>query len=142
MLFNKNQKLLIKFAAHLTKKGHKEKAFKIIKKSFFLIKKTNNQNPWLIFRSALQNSTPSILVSKSRIKNQIFYYGNSASLSRRENLGLKWLSSVNKKRQPVSKQLAAEIQASANYKGNANLLKWKLQKIAQLNRIIGLINKE
>lgn len=124
---------LINYVMH---EGKKLAAQKVVYRAFDLIKEKTQQEPVVIFETAVKNVTPVMEVKSKRVGGANYQVPVPVRVERRTALVFRWIleAARNKKGKPMHEKLAAELIASANNEGDAVKKKQDVQRMAEANR--------
>lgn len=130
--------LVAKFINNLMKDGKKTSAQKVFYNSFELLSK-NNQNPLVIFETAIQNVGPKQEVKSRRVGGANYQVPMDVRPERRTSLAIRWIieaarSRSNKEYHNFEEKLAAEFLEASQNLGAAVKKRDTVQRMADANR--------
>lgn len=128
--------MVMKFINNIMRRGKKALAMRIFYDAMDIIKKRTDENPYEIWKKALENATPYLEVRSRRIGGATFQIPTEIPENRRISIGMKWLIQYAKQRhgKGMSEKLAAEIIAASNNEGGAVKRKNEMHRMAEANR--------
>lgn len=133
-----NSVLVTKFINNLMKDGKKTAAQKAFYNSFKILSK-DNQNPLVIFETALQNVAPKQEVKSRRVGGANYQVPMDVRPERRTSLAIRWIieaarSRSNKEYHRFEQKLAAEFLEASQNLGAAVKKRDTVQRMADANR--------
>ncbi len=133
-----NNFLAAKFINNLMKNGQKTVAQKIFYNALDILGK-DNQNPILIFESAIQNVGPRQEVKSKRVGGANYQVPMDVRPERRASLAIRWILEAakarsNKDYHRFEEKLAAELLEASQNIGAAMKKKENVQRMADANR--------
>jgi small subunit ribosomal protein S7 len=128
--------MLTKFVNHVMQDGKKALAEKIIYKAFDQIQEKYKQDPFIVFKSAMENVTPQIEVTSVRFGGANYQVPSPVGERRGSALATRWINDSSKKRseKTMSLKLAEELHDAANNRGSAIKKKEDTHKMAEANK--------
>jgi small subunit ribosomal protein S7 len=122
----------------ILRKGKKRLAENIVFKTFKLIKEKTLNYSLKIFKLAIQNVKPRIIVKTQKIKNTSVQMPCAVNIYYGVVLALRWIIKGAKERSGKSLpiKLANEIIDASNKTGNAIKKREEIYKLAQINRTV------
>ena len=132
-----NEQVVTKFVNNLMYSGKKSLAFKIFYDAIELVEKKIEDTPGLeVWRKAIENVTPSVVVMSRRVGGATFQSQTPVREERKSSLAMKWLIGYARKRneKTMSQKLAAEIIAASKEEGAAFKKKEDTIRMAEANK--------
>lgn len=134
-----NDRKVSKFVNQLMYDGKKNKSYEIFYKALDIVKTKMGKEekaPLDIWKSALDNITPSVEVKSRRIGGATFQVPTEIRPDRKESISMKNMISYARKRsgKSMSDKLAAEIMDAYNSQGGAFKRKEDMHRMAEANR--------
>lgn len=128
--------IVAKFVNYLMKDGKKAVAYKIVLKAFEMVKDKTGENPVIILKKAIDNTSPYVEVISRRIGGATYQVPKEVRTERRSFLAMRWLIETARevKGKPMYQKLAEELIAAANNEGKTVKKKLEIQKIAEANK--------
>ena len=128
--------LVTKLVNSIMLDGKKGVAQKVVYGAFDIIKEKTEQDPLEVFTTALENIMPSLEVKARRVGGATYQVPMEVRPSRRQTLGLRWLTSYSRKRgeRTMAERLAGEIMDAANNTGSAVKKREETHKAAEANK--------
>ena len=126
-----------KFINYCMRKGKKNAARKIVYGMLDDIKtRLKEENPLLVFETALKNVTPVMEVRSRRIGGATYQVPREVRPERRMALSMRWLveAARGKKGKPMQERLLEEIIAASRGEGEAVKRRENTHKMAEANR--------
>lgn len=125
-----------KFVNYLMKDGKKAVAYKVLLKTFKVVKEKTGSNPVVVLKKAIDNASPYVEVISRRVGGATYQVPKEVRTERRNFLAMRWLigAATEDKGKPMHLKLAEELIASANNDGKAVKKKLEIQKIAEANK--------
>ena len=116
--------------------GKKGVAQKIVYDAFDILKAKTGKDPLEVFQQAMENIMPVLEVKARRIGGATYQVPIEVRPSRRQTLGLRWLTSYSRNRseRTMKERLANEILDANNSTGGAFKKKEDTHKMAEANR--------
>lgn len=134
-----NDRKVSKFVNQLMYDGKKNKSYEIFYKALDIVKTKMGKEekaPLDIWKSALDNITPSVEVKSRRIGGATFQVPTEIRPDRKESISMKNMISYARKRsgKSMADKLAAEIMDAYNSQGGAFKRKEDMHRMAEANR--------
>ena len=131
-----NSYLVSLLTNRILKSGKKNLAQNIVNNAFEIIKTKTNEDPLLIFETAIKNASPVVEVKARRIGGSTYQVPIEVTSFRATNLSLRWLIQYAKQRvgRTMSIKLASEIIDAANDIGNTIKKKEETHRMAEANK--------
>lgn len=131
-----NNVTVAKFINYVMKRGKKEKARKIVYKTFETIKEKTKKDPLEVFDLALKNVRPLLEVKSKRIGGATYQVPRPVSAERGLTLSLRWIleAARSKKGKSMREKLAEELISAADNTGAAIKKKENTHRMAEANR--------
>lgn len=133
-----NNFLVAKFINNLMRSGKKTVAQKVFYNAFDILSK-QNQNPLLIFETAIQNVGPKQEVKAKRVGGASYQIPMDVRPERRTSLAIRWIIEAarlrsNKDYHTFEEKLAAELLDASQNLGAAIKKRENVQRMADANR--------
>ena len=131
-----NSYLVSLLTNRILKSGKKNLAQNIVNNAFEIIKTKTNEDPLIIFETAIKNASPVVEVKARRIGGSTYQVPIEVTSFRATNLSLRWLIQYAKQRvgRTMSIKLASEIIDTANDIGNTIKKKEETHRMAEANK--------
>ena len=131
-----NSYLVSLLTNRILKSGKKNLAQNIVNNAFEIIKTKTNEDPLIIFETAIKNASPVVEVKARRIGGSTYQVPIEVTSFRATNLSLRWLIQYAKQRvgRTMSIKLASEIIDTANDIGNTIKKKEEIHRMAEANK--------
>ena len=129
--------LLAKFMNCLMQRGKKSIAERVVYDALEeLSRRTNEENPIVAFKKALENVKPSVEVKSRRVGGSTYQVPVEIRGDRRTALGIRWIIGYARKRpeKTMAKKLAGELIDAVNNRGNAVKKREDTHKMAEANK--------
>jgi small subunit ribosomal protein S7 len=128
--------LLQKFINKVMYSGKKSVAEKVVYGAIELASKGKNDSPVDVFKTALDNVRPKVMVKSTRIGGATYQVPTEVTLDNSQAIGMKWLLTFGRKRSEKGAvlKLAGEIDDAFNKRGNAFKRKEDTYKMAEANK--------
>ena len=128
--------LLGRFINQVMKDGKKATAQKVMYAALEIVKKQTNQDPVLVFETAIKNVAPDLEVRSRRVGGANYQVPIEVRGERKIALAMRWILSVSrgKKGKPMREKLAEELILAARNEGNAIKKRQDVQRMAEANR--------
>jgi len=132
-----------KFINYIMKHGKKSVAQKIFDMSMQEIKKQWHMNPLVVLKTAIENSSPNIMIKSTRIWWSVYQIPVEVKTSRKLFLSCKWMldAAKSKKWKPMYKKITEEILSTYNWQSVATKKKEEVQKMADANKAFAYMAK-
>ncbi len=131
-----NSILVTKFINNLMWKGKKSTAEKIFYGALVEIQKKTKQEPMDLFKTAVENTKPSLEVRSRRVGGATYQVPVEVRPDRRQTLAIRWLvgSSRSRNERNMMSKLANELIDAANNQGTAIKKKQDTHRMAEANK--------
>ena len=131
-----NDLTVTRFINYLMKEGKKSTAEKVFYDSFAEIKKKTKEDPFEIFKKAIENVSPLLEVSSRRVGGANYQVPREVRPERKFFLACRWIieAARSAKGKPMAFKLADEIIAASKNDGTAIKKKQNIHKMAEANR--------
>jgi len=131
-----NNITVAKFINQVMRRGKKEKARKIVYKTFEIIKEKIKKEPLEVFDLALKNVGPLLEVRPKRIGGATYQVPIEVKGERKLTLAMRWIimAAKSKKGKPMREKLAEELIEAAENRGAAIKKKEDTHRMAEANR--------
>ena len=131
-----NSYLVSLLTNRILKSGKKNLAQNIVNNAFEIIKTKTNEDPLIIFETAIKNASPVVEVKARRIGGSTYQVPIEVTSFRATNMSLRWLIQYSKQRvgRTMSIKLASEIIDTANDVGNTIKKKEETHRMAEANK--------
>ena len=128
--------LIQKFINKIMLQGKKSTAEKIVYDAMEAASKGKKENPVDVFKFALDNVRPQVMVKSTRIGGATYQVPTEISLENSQAIGMKWLItfSRNRSEKGMALKLAGEIDEAFNKRGNSFKRKEDTHKMAEANK--------
>lgn len=128
--------IVAKFINQVMRRGKKEKARKIVYKTFDIIKEKTKKEPLEVFDLAIKNASPLLEVKPKRIGGATYQVPVEVKGERRMTLAMRWIIQAAKSRKgkPMREKLAEELINASNNTGFAIKKKEDTHRMAEANR--------
>jgi small subunit ribosomal protein S7 len=128
--------LIQKFINKVMIKGKKSIAEKVVYDAIESAAKGKRENPVEIFKIALENIRPQVMVKSTRIGGATYQVPTEISLENSQTIGMKWMITFSRKRSEkgMAFKLAGEIDEAFNKRGNSFKRKEDTHKMAEANK--------
>jgi small subunit ribosomal protein S7 len=116
--------------------GKKGVAQKVVYGAFERIKEKADKDPVEVFTQAMENIMPSLEVKARRVGGATYQVPLEVRPSRRQTLGLRWLTSYarNRGERTMAERLSGEILDASNNTGSAVKKREEVHKAAEANK--------
>ncbi|MFA5099009.1 MAG: 30S ribosomal protein S7 [Candidatus Paceibacterota bacterium] len=131
-----NDLTVTRFINYLMKEGKKSTAEKVFYDSFAEIKKKTKEDPFEVFKKALENVSPLLEVASKRVGGANYQVPREVRPERKFFLACRWIIEAARaaKGKPMAFKLADEIIAASKNDGTAIKKKQNIHKMAEANR--------
>ena len=131
-----NSKLVTRLINSVMLDGKKGVAQKIVYGAFEIVQEKTGKEPLEVFEQAMENVMPSLEVKARRVGGSTYQVHMEVRPERRQNLGLRWLTSYSRSRseRTMKERLAGEILDAINGAGGAAKKREDTHKMAEANR--------
>lgn len=128
--------LVTKLVNSIMLDGKKGVAQKVVYGAFDQIKEKTEKDPTEVFVQAMENIMPNLEVKARRVGGATYQVPMEVRPSRRQTLGLRWLTTYSRKRgeRTMAERLAGEIMDAANNTGSAVKKREETHKAAEANK--------
>jgi len=128
--------LLQKFINKVMYCGKKSVAEKVVYQALELASKGKTESPVEVFKAALENVRPRIMVKSTRIGGATYQVPTEVTLDNSQAIGMKWMITFCRKRSEkgMPLKLAGEIDDAFNKRGNAFKRREDTYKMAEANK--------
>jgi len=128
--------LVTKFVNYLMVNGKKNIAYAIFYNAVDLVKEKTNENGLDVWKTALNNVSPSVEVKSRRVGGATFQVPREVRPDRRVALGIKWLIRYSRLRgeKTMVLRLAGEIIAASKGEGSSVKKKDDIHRMAEANK--------
>lgn len=125
-----------KFINYIMKDGKKNIARRIFRDSMKVLIEKGNKTPEKIFEKAIETVKPTLEIKAKRIGGAVYQIPIEVKPNRQLMLAFRWIldAARNKKGEPMSEKLAAELIAASNSEGSAIKKKDDTMKMALANK--------
>jgi small subunit ribosomal protein S7 len=129
-------KMVARFVNIMMHQGKKSVAEKIFYQSLDIVGSKTKEDPLGIFKRALDNATPVLVVRSRRVGGANYQVPIEVRPQRRLSLGMRWLIQAARSREGRSMEgkLAEELIDAANQRGGAIKKKEDTHRMAEANR--------
>jgi len=116
--------------------GEKSVAENIVYKALDQAAKGKNDGPVEMFRRALENIRPKVMVKSTRIGGANYQVPTEVTLEKSQSIGMKWILTAARSRSEkgMVERLAAELDDAFNKRGNAFKKMDETHKMAEANK--------
>ncbi len=131
-----NDLTVTRFINYLMREGKKSTAEKVFYGAFAEIKKKTKEEPFEVFKKALDNVSPLLEVSSRRVGGANYQVPREVRPERKFFLACRWIieAARSAKGRPMAFKLADEIIAASKNDGTAIKKKQNIHKMAEANR--------
>ena len=131
-----NDLTVTRFINYLMKEGKKSTAEKVFYDALAEVKKKTKEEPFEIFKKALDNVSPLLEVSSRRVGGANYQVPREVRPERKFFLACRWIieAARSAKGKPMAFKLADEIIAASKNDGTAIKKKQNIHKMAEANR--------
>lgn len=131
-----NDLTVTRFINYLMKEGKKSTAEKVFYDSFTEIKKRTKEDPFEIFKKAIENVSPLLEVASRRVGGANYQVPREVRPERKFFLACRWIieAARSAKGKPMALKLADEIISASKNDGTAIKKKQNIHKMAEANR--------
>ncbi|HNZ53944.1 MAG TPA: 30S ribosomal protein S7 [bacterium] len=128
--------LLQKFINKIMLKGKKSTVETIVYNAIEIAAKGKKDSPVDVFKIALENIRPQVMVKSTRIGGATYQVPTEISLENSQAIGMKWMITFSRKRSEkgMALKLAGEIDEAFNKRGNSFKRKDDTHKMAEANK--------
>ncbi len=134
--FNYGNVQVAKFINYVMRKGKKATAQKVVYRTFGLIEKKYNQDPLVVFETAIRNVGPVLEVKSRRIGGATYQVPREVRGDRKFALACRWIldAARGKKGRPMHEKLAEELVAATKNEGVAVKKRIDTHRMAEANK--------
>ncbi|MCI0712918.1 MAG: 30S ribosomal protein S7 [Chloroflexi bacterium] len=132
-----NNENISRFVNRMMRDGKKSKAYRIMYDALDLVsERITNQDPVVVFETALRNVTPAVEVKPRRVGGSTYQVPVEVPADRALSLAIRWILASTKARngRSMAEKLAAELMDAFNNEGNAIRRKDETHRMAEANR--------
>lgn len=128
--------LIQKFINKIMLQGKKSTAERIVYQAIEAASKGKKDNPVDVFKTALDNIRPQVMVKSTRIGGATYQVPTEISLENSQAIGMKWMITFSRSRSEkgMALKLAGEIDEAFNKRGNSFKRKEDTHKMAEANK--------
>ncbi|KKU06317.1 MAG: 30S ribosomal protein S7 [Parcubacteria group bacterium GW2011_GWA2_45_30] len=127
---------IAKFINYVMRKGKKSTAQKVVYRAFDTIEKKYQQDPLVVFDSAMKNASPQMEVRPRRIGGATYQVPREVRPGRKMALTYRWIIAAarSKKGKPMHEKLAEELLAASKNEGAAIKKRMDMHRMAEANK--------
>ena len=127
---------LAKFINYVMRDGKKSTAERVVYDTFKLIEKKYEQDPMVVFDTAIRNVGPTLEVRSRRVGGAAYMVPKEVRGERKMSLTYRWIldAARSKKGKPMSERLAEELFAASKNEGTAIKKKFDTHRMAEANK--------
>lgn len=131
-----NSYLISLLITRILKSGKKNLAKNIVYQAFEIIKKKTDQDPLVVFETAIRNASPIVEVKARRVGGSTYQVPVEVNGFRATNLSLRWIIQYANQRvgRSMAIKLANEIIDTSNEIGNTIKKKEETHRMAEANK--------
>ncbi len=128
--------LIQKFINKIMWDGEKSVAEAIVYGAIERVSKGKDDSPVDVFRRALENIRPLVMVKSTRIGGANYQVPTEITLENSQAIGMRWIigSARNRSEKGMVEKLAAELEDAFGKKGNAYKKRDETHKMAEANK--------
>lgn len=128
--------LVTQFVNNMMWEGKKNTAFSIFYDAMDIIETKTSENPYEMWKKALENVMPAVEVRSKRIGGATFQIPTEIRPARKQSIGMKWLIRFSRARsgKGMAEKLSAEIIAASKGEGAAVKRREDTHRMAEANR--------
>ncbi len=128
--------MVAKFINYVMKDGKKSTAQGVVYRTFDLIEKKHQQDPLVIFDTAIKNVGPALEIKSRRIGGATYQVPREVRGDRKLALAFRWilLAARGKKGKPMHEKLAEELILATKNEGSAIKKKLDTHRMAEANK--------
>ena len=129
-------RMVAKFTNVIMLQGKKSTAESIVYGAFDVIQSRYNEDPFEVFRKALDSVKPRVEVKSRRVGGATYQVPVEVRPERRVALAMRWITNYSRARgeKTMTERLAAELVEAAQGRGNAVKKKDDTHKMADANK--------
>jgi len=126
----------MQFVNNMMLSGKKSTAFKCFYDSMDIIKERTEEDPYEVWKKAINNAMPQVEVRSRRIGGATFQIPTEIPAARKMSIGMKWLIRFSRERsgKGIAEKMAAELIAASKGEGAAVKRKEETHRMAESNR--------
>src|SRR3989344_1207317 len=127
---------IAKFINYVMKGGKKSVAQKVVYRTFDMIEKKYQQDPLVVFDTAIKNVSPQLEVKSRRVGGATYQVPREVRGPRKLALTYRWIlgAARSKKGKPMHEKLAEELIAASKNEGAAIKKKLDTHRMAEANK--------
>jgi small subunit ribosomal protein S7 len=131
-----NDPMVTQFVNNMMWEGKKSLAYSIFYDAMDKIESRTSENPYELWKKALENVMPAVEVRSKRIGGATFQIPTEIRPSRRLSIGMKWLIKFSRARagKGMAEKLSAELIAASKNEGASVKRREDTHKMAEANR--------
>ncbi|NCN94712.1 30S ribosomal protein S7 [Candidatus Wolfebacteria bacterium] len=131
-----NDLTVTRFINYLMREGKKSTAEKVFYGAFSEIKNKTKEEPFEVFKKAIDNASPLLEVASRRVGGANYQVPREVRPERKFFLACRWIieAARSAKGKPMAHKLADEIIAASKNDGTAIKKKQNIHKMAEANR--------
>lgn len=128
--------LVMQFVNNMMLSGKKSTAFKCFYDAMDIIKERTEEDPYEVWKKAINNAMPQVEVRSRRIGGATFQIPTEIPAARKMSIGMKWLIRFSRERngKGIADKMAAELIAASKGEGAAVKRKEETHRMAESNR--------
>ena len=128
--------MVAKFINYVMKDGKKSTAQGVVYRTFDLIEKKHQQDPLVIFDTAIKNVGPALEIKSRRIGGATYQVPREVRGDRKLALAFRWilLAARGKKGKPMHEKLAEELILATKNEGSTIKKKLDTHRMAEANK--------
>jgi len=126
----------MQFVNNMMYSGKKSTAFKCFYDAMDIIKERTEEDPYEVWKKAINNAMPQVEVRSRRIGGATFQIPTEIPAARKMSIGMKWLIRFSRERngKGIADKMAAELIAASKGEGAAVKRKEETHRMAESNR--------
>jgi len=127
---------IAKFINYVMRRGKKSVAQKVVYRTFDMIEKKYQQDPLVVFDTAIKNVSPQLEVKSRRVGGATYQVPREVRGPRKLALTYRWIlgAARSKKGKPMHEKLAEELIAASKNEGAAIKKKLDTHRMAEANK--------
>lgn len=127
---------IAKFINYVMRRGKKSTAQKVVYRTFDMIEKKYQQDPLVVFDTAIKNVSPMLEVKSRRVGGATYQVPREVRGPRKLALTYRWIlgAARSKKGKPMHEKLAEELIAASKNEGVAIKKKLDTHRMAEANK--------
>lgn len=132
-----------KFINYIMRQGKKTVAKRVFADTMKEIRNNGHMNPKIVLRTAIENSSPTIMIKSARVGWSVYQVPVEVKQGRKVFFACKWIldAAKAKKGKAMYKKLAEEILAAYSGQGTSIKKREEAQKMAEANRAFAYMAK-